>query len=221
MSTFMVLGGTGRTGRLVVDQALSRGHRVHAVVRNPSVLQDNPNLVQFTGTPEDTGVLRAAAAGADGVLFALNNSRSSDTPWAKPVSPPSFMTRVMANTLTVMQETGTRRIVVISAVGVGDSWPHTSPAFRALVRLSNIHHSYDDHNGVDRLLRDSAVDWTLLRAAGLSDRTAPGTVHAAAAGGGGEKFSLRIGRSELAGYALDVIEHGSLIGQAPTVWSTT
>ena len=41
----LVSGATGNVGRLVVEQALARGHEVVALARNPQNLQlEHPNL---------------------------------------------------------------------------------------------------------------------------------------------------------------------------------
>ena len=46
----LVLGGTGATGRLVVEQALADGHQVRALVRSPEKLTaSNPNLEVVVG----------------------------------------------------------------------------------------------------------------------------------------------------------------------------
>jgi uncharacterized protein YbjT (DUF2867 family) len=49
----VVLGATGRTGRLVVEQALMRGDEVVAYVRNPHGIATNPgfeiSVGQFCG----------------------------------------------------------------------------------------------------------------------------------------------------------------------------
>ncbi|WAR27715.1 hypothetical protein MAR_013419 [Mya arenaria] len=46
-----VLGATGRTGILVVREALARGHEVTAVVRNPDKLTDKHDNLQLDGSP--------------------------------------------------------------------------------------------------------------------------------------------------------------------------
>ena len=44
-----VIGATGRTGRLLLEQALGRGHRVTAFARNPSSLEPTANLEIVVG----------------------------------------------------------------------------------------------------------------------------------------------------------------------------
>lgn len=64
----VVLGATGRTGRLVVEQALMRGDEVVAYVRNPHGIAANPGLGITVGQLDDMLALTAAIDGADAVL---------------------------------------------------------------------------------------------------------------------------------------------------------
>ncbi|MGG7308828.1 NAD(P)H-binding protein [Curtobacterium sp. AB451] len=90
LSTLLVLGGSGRTGVHVLRQAVARGHRVRALVRNPDTVDAPADVELIEGTPANIDDIRRAAEGADAVVSALNNSRASDNPWASPSArPPS------------------------------------------------------------------------------------------------------------------------------------
>ncbi|MFJ9909879.1 NAD(P)-dependent oxidoreductase [Streptomyces sp. NPDC101152] len=132
MSNLLVLGGGGRTGIHVLKQAAVRGHRVRALVRNPDTVQAPAGGELIQGTPASIDDIRKAAKGTEAVLSSLNNSRASDNPWAKPVSPPMFMTDAARNTLTVMGEQDIRRIVLTSTQGAGDDWARLSPLVKAV-----------------------------------------------------------------------------------------
>lgn len=101
-------------------------------------------------------------------------ARASDNPWAKPTSPPAFMTNAVRHTLTVRAENDIRRIVITSAVGAGDSRRVANPLFRALLAVSNIKHGYRDHNGVGQLVRNPSADWTLSEPSPRPTRRLPG-----------------------------------------------
>ncbi|OAH14300.1 NAD(P)-dependent oxidoreductase [Streptomyces jeddahensis] len=217
MSHLLILGGTGRTGIHVLKEAAERGHHVRALVRNPDSVQAPAGVELIQGTPSNIDDIRKAAGGTEAVISALNNSRASDNPWAKPLSPPLFMTDATRNTLTVMQEEGIHRIVVTSTMGAGDDWARINPVFRALIKVSNLKAGFDDHHGVDRLLRASDVDWTLARAVALSDKPMSGALRAAEAGT--EKPGARINRGDLARFLLDTLEKDTWIRKAPLVWN--
>ncbi|NUW46852.1 NAD(P)-dependent oxidoreductase [Nonomuraea rhodomycinica] len=219
MSGLLILGGSGRTGIHVLRQAAARGHHVRALVRNPDAVHAPAGVDLIQGTPADIADLRKAAHGTEAVIVALNNSRASDNPWSKPVSPPGFMTDAIGNALAVMGELGIRRIVVTSTQGAGDDWNHLNPVVRAAISLSNLKAGFNDHHGVDREIRASGTDWTLARAMALSDKPAAGPVRAAERGT--MKPAARINRGDLADFLLDVVEQGTWIRKAPLVWNTT
>ncbi len=73
----LVLGATGRTGRLVVEQALAAGHTVTALVRSPQKLTtSNSNLRVVTGDVTDTSALAGAMERADAVISTLGGKGS-------------------------------------------------------------------------------------------------------------------------------------------------
>lgn len=71
----LVLGATGRTGRLFIHKALEEGHSVTAYVRNPdkalTLLGTHPNLTITPGDLNDTERLTAASAGQDVMVSIL------------------------------------------------------------------------------------------------------------------------------------------------------
>ncbi|MEU1272631.1 NAD(P)H-binding protein [Streptomyces sp. NPDC005799] len=217
MTDLLVLGGNGRTGSHVLTQAVARGHRVRALVRDPHTLQAPHGVELIQGTPSNIDDLRKAAQGCAAVISALNNSRASDNPWAKPVSPPMFMTEATRNTLAVMSEQDIRRVVVTSTQNAGDGRADLNPVFKAVVRFSTLKAGFDDHDGVDEVVRASDTDWTLVRAVLLTEGSIVTPVRAAEAGA--DKPGTRINRADLAGFLLDTVEQGTWIHKAPLVWN--
>lgn len=217
MTTLLVLGGSGRTGKHVLTQAAERGHRVRALVRNPDAVSTTPGVELVAGTPSRIDDIRRAAEGVDAVVSALNNSRASDNPWSKSVSPPMFMTDATRDTLAVMKQNGIRRIAVASTMGAGDSWRTLNPLFKGLIKISGIRHGYDDHHGVDEVVRASDVEWVMARSVALSDAPPRGPLHAALAGT--EKPGLSVSRAEVARFLLDSLEDDTWLRQAPLIWN--
>lgn len=217
MTTLLVLGGSGRTGIHVLSQAVERGHRVRALVRNPDAVVAHDSVELVAGTPARIDDICRAAEGADAVVSALNNSRASDNPWAKPVSPPMFMTDATRDTLTVMKENGIRRIAVASTQGAGDSWTALNPVMKGLIRISGLRHGFSDHDGVDAVVRASDAEWVMARSVALSDAPARGDVRAALVGT--EKPGLRISRADVARFLLDSLDDDTWLRQAPLIWN--
>src|SRR5260370_35880075 len=99
----LILGATGGTGRLVVEQALAAGHTVTALVRSPEKLAiRNSNLRVVAGRATDPEDVARALASADAVLSTLGGGGS-----------------VIADSTGAMGEAahkmGVRRVVVLSS----------------------------------------------------------------------------------------------------------
>lgn len=212
----LVLGGNGRTGRDVIDLALERGWGVNALVRRAdSIQQQSDQLAVTEGTPMQVDAVAKAMVGVDAVVSTLNNGRTSDNPWAKPTSPVDLMQVSVRNAIDNMYVQGIRRISVLSAAGVGDSFADSPWVFRQLIRRSNMRQAFDDHNAVDELLRQSDVDWTQARAMGLAGREPKGRLVLSYSKT--PKPGMMIARRTVAAFLLDSLTDDSLIGKAPVI----
>lgn len=115
--TILLLGAIGRTGRLVIDEALAQGHQVVVLARQPDTLEPRAGLTVLAGnTTVGTGV-QCALVGCSSIISTLNNNRTSDSPFANPVSAASFMTGVMRHVVATIKPQGVRHLAVVSAAG--------------------------------------------------------------------------------------------------------
>ncbi|KAB8229859.1 hypothetical protein ETB97_003550 [Aspergillus alliaceus] len=168
---FLVIGGSGRTGQLTIAELLRRGHKVTALVRKPSSMEDKTGLKLVQGTPTKIDDVRVAFQFdvPDGVIVTLSAPRASDSPFAAPTSPPRLMADCNANVVAVMKEYGVKKVVILQAFGVGESWKNMNCALQLLMKKSNMIYQYDDHNLTDREVRASGVDFVLVRPSRLVD----------------------------------------------------
>ena len=215
MSHFFLLGGSGRTGGHIIDHALGKGHTLAALVRDPAKLTPRAGLTAVQGTPMNRSDVDGAIDGADAVIVALNSTRRSDTPWAKPVSPPRLMADSVANATAAMTARGIRRIVVVSAFGVGDSLSRQPLLIRWMITRTNLSYTYADHNLVDTEIRNTDTDWTLLRPVAFNKEQGAGKI--AVTDIHGPRPSFSISRPAVAHFAVDVIDDGAYIRQAPII----
>jgi uncharacterized protein YbjT (DUF2867 family) len=212
----LLLGATGRTGRWVLEYALGIGHEVVALVRRPEKIAVASQSLRISrGTPEDSNDVSFALAGCDAVISTLNNNRSSDLPWAKPVSPPMFMVRSIGHTVSVMRARGVRRIVVVTALGAGDSFGQAPILTRTLLRRTNLRTVFADHDAQEALLRDSGLDWTCVRPAILTNR--PPIKPLVVSYSGEPRPGLTIGRASVARFLVDILAKPEFFGKAPIV----
>jgi uncharacterized protein YbjT (DUF2867 family) len=212
----LLLGATGRTGGLLLEQALGQGHEVVALVRDPGKLPAiSPGLTVVRGSPERAEDVGIAMTGCEAVLVTLNNNRSSDLPWAKPISPPHLIETSVRNAVAAMQVNGARRIVILSAAGVTDSFEHASWLIRFLIRNTNVGIGSADHDGADRYIRTTDTDWTLVRPVGLSNSDKDKNLVVSYANS--PKAAMMISRRHVAKFMLDSLDDSSLYGKAPVI----
>lgn len=206
----LIFGANGRTGQHVVDEALSRGHHVTALVRNASSLPPRDKLAIIQGSPMELSSIIAAieATGPndkpEAILITLNTARTSDNPFAKLISPPRLLTTSVSNALEAMKQHGIRKIVYLSAFGVGSSYPNMLSAMKLLMRYSNLGKAYEDHEEAEKVLRPSQVDWVIARPVMLTDKDQVAVVEhgedGATAG-----WVPSISRASVASYLIDAL----------------
>jgi uncharacterized protein YbjT (DUF2867 family) len=160
----VILGASGGVGHWVTRLAAADGHTVTALVR-PGRAFDPPRGVRvLRGSALDERDLANALAGQDALISCLGAQRTQSwNPWA-PLRPPAQVAEPSARAIvSVAPAARVRRIVVISAAGVGDSLVRTNAALRWLLRHSTVGAMYADLGRMEALLGASALDWVAVR----------------------------------------------------------
>ncbi|KAF2198583.1 NAD(P)-binding protein [Delitschia confertaspora ATCC 74209] len=214
----LVIGGTGRTGRLVIDELLQRGHTVSTLARNPGAIEAKPGLTVIQGTPLKIDNIRTAFQQhtPNAVIVTLNARRATDSPFAANISPPRFMADSVANTCKVMREHNVRKIVVMQAFGVGETWPNMSYMLRLLVKKSNMCYQFDDHNLVAEEIKTAGVVYVLPRPNILKDGEAE-EVREWPNHGKGVPMMGKISKKSVAKFLVDAAEMDKWNNSAPVL----
>ncbi len=200
-----VFGATGGTGQQIVAQALEAGHIVQALVRDPSRLAlTHPNLALTTGDVLDAQAVASTVQGADAVIVTLGNT-ANNPDWIV-----SDGTRVV---IAAMQEQQVRRLVVVSSIGVGDSKNQVPFAFKMLMSTV-LKKPMEDKERQEQLVRDSGLDWIIVRPGGLTDGPKTGAYKA---GADGSVKAGQISRADVADFVLKQLTDTTYLHQAPAV----
>jgi putative NADH-flavin reductase len=168
--TIAVIGANGHTGRLVVKDALARGHKVIAVTRaDHRSAPDVDNLTDARADVHDADALAHALHGADAVVSALGVGTSR--------APTDVYSTGVTNTLEAMTSNGATKLAVISAVPAAP-WAD-QPMLKRRIALPILQRifgaTYDDMRRMEALLLDTAeVDWISLRPPRLINKEAKG-----------------------------------------------
>lgn len=198
-----IFGATGGTGVELTSQALRRGHEVVALARRPEAVRiDHPRLRVIAGDVTVPGAADSVVEGADAVLSALGIGyhRYATTVYSAGI----------ANLLAAMGWAGTGRVLVVSTSSL--TLPGRDRLAEWLLARFVLHpmlrRPYADMLLMERLLAESAADWTVVRAARLTNGKFTGTWRVAEAGQLPGCWS--ISRADLATYLLDHVTDDSL-----------
>ena len=163
----LLLGATGRTGKLIIEEAIKRGHKISAIAGDPDKLK-NYDIEITQGTPYDYETVEKAINGCEAVINTLNVSRKSDSPWAPLRAPKDMISRSAFNAVQAMGKMGIRRFVALSTIGAGRSWKTSPGILKFIVSVSNLKHAFKDHGKQEEILENSSIDYTICRAPMLS-----------------------------------------------------
>lgn len=170
-SKILVLGATGGTGRSVVTQALARGHDVTALVRSLEKASGLKGAKLIVGDARDETALRQALKGRNAVVSALG------TP-ASPFREVTFLSTATRALVGAMKAEQVSRLVCITGLGAGDSVGHGGFLFDKVIFPLLLRKVYADKNRQEAILRDSGLDWTLVRPTILNDKPGRGAIRA-------------------------------------------
>lgn len=164
----LVLGATGKTGRLIVREALAKGHSVVALVRSKARGTDLSGAELVEGDARDEAALLRALEGCDGVVSSLGTGM---IPFRE-VTLLSAATRALVGAMT---RGGVRRLVCITGLGAGDSRGHGGLVYDRLILPVLLRNVYRDKDRQEVAIRASSLDWVIVRPVVLTDDPARGT----------------------------------------------
>jgi uncharacterized protein YbjT (DUF2867 family) len=166
----LVLGASGGCGQWATRLAHADGHAVTALVRPGTPFTPGDGVVVQRGSALDAADLARAVDGQEAVISCLGAQRiNARNPWS-PLEPPGPVAeRAAAVLVGALSGTPIRRVVAISAAGVGDSLPATNALMRWLIRSSTIGAMYADLAAMEAVYRASDLDWLALRPVTLTD----------------------------------------------------
>jgi putative NADH-flavin reductase len=187
----IIFGATGSIGRQLVNQALSEGHIVTAFAREASrVGIEHPNLRIALGDVMDPVSVENALQGHDAVLCSIGAGRKGNV-----------RAEGTRNIINAMEKLGIRRLICQSSLGVGDSRGNLNAFWKYLMFGLLLRPAYKDHVRQEDYVRQSNLDWTIVRPGAFTDGALTGQYRHGFSGTD-KTTKLKISRSDVADFML-------------------
>jgi putative NADH-flavin reductase len=207
-SKILVLGATGGTGRLIVDQAVARGDDVAVLVRSAEKAKDLKGAKIIVGDARDEAALRQAVKGRDAVVSALG------TP-AGPFKEVTLLSTATHALVKAMEAENVSRLVAITGIGAGDSAGHGGFLFDKLIFPLLLRNVYADKDRQEAIVKNSGLAWTLVRPSVLNNKPGRGAIKAI------EDLSDfhggSISREDVAKFVLDQVSADAWLRRSPLI----
>jgi hypothetical protein len=144
----VLFGATGTLGSRILDELVSRGHSVTAVIRDPAKLAGHENVVGTSGDILDAASVADAASGADVVVSAYG-----------PGPNPELLVKATESLIAGLTAAGVTRLVAVGGAGTLEVAPGVH-----LMNAPDFPEAWKGiafaHGNALQLLRASPLDWT-------------------------------------------------------------
>lgn len=161
----LVVGASQGTGAIVVKRAIAGGHRVTAFARSPEKLRlEHSCLDKRVGDFHDAASVAGAVAGHDAVIVT-----ASPTSLKGFREHPDFFSKGTRYVIDAMKTHGVKRLVLLSALGVGETYPLVSLPIRLLFIKGILKAAFRDHGVQEEMAKASGLEWVIARPGRLHD----------------------------------------------------
>ncbi|MBQ9311564.1 MAG: NAD(P)H-binding protein [Bacteroidales bacterium] len=159
----LMIGATGFVGSAILQELVSRGHNVTALVRNPEKVQENANIKVVKGDVADIDALIELAKGKDAIISAYNPG------WTNP----NIATLIEENypkILLAAKKSGVKRLLIVGGAGTLFCGPNLRVVDSGAIPqeiMGGVRPLGDFY--LNTLMNEKEIDWIFFSPAGSFD----------------------------------------------------
>jgi putative NADH-flavin reductase len=204
----VIFGANGKTGMLLVEQALAKGYQVIAYIRRPgSILIENPKLKIVIGNLNEPLKMKDTISGADACISALGGGSLTKHSIE--------MINGIKNIISIMEITKVQRLIYLSSLGANESRYLIPQPLRFILINIFLRVTLADHNTNEDNIRKSKLLWTIIRPGSLTDGQLTGDLKHGAENAK-MKGSVSISRANVASFIIQQLTDTTY--QQKAVW---
>lgn len=205
----LIIGASKGIGLETTRRALEAGYEVRALARSAAGIDlSNPKLEKMRGDALNRQDVEAALGGVDVVIVTLGVGVGE---LFQPIHLFSDATRVL---IAAMKARAVKRLICVTGFGAGDSRASISCLQRVPFQLV-FGRAYDDKTRQEQLIKESALDWTIVRPGVLTGGPRTGRYQVLR-----EPSTWRngiISRSDVADFLVRQIDDATFVHEAPVL----
>lgn len=201
-----VIGGTGKSGKYLVNRLLAQGFPIKLLHRNPENHPiPDPHIEWIKGDARDYASILKLVRGARAVISTLG----------QPKGEPSIFSQATRNVICAMDECGVSRYIVTTGLNVDVPGDLKGEKTKAATQWMKTHYpeTTADKQVELQLLSDSHVDWTLVRLPLIELTDASWPLHISLTDMPGDKISA----TDLADFLISQLSDRTYIRRAPFI----
>jgi putative NADH-flavin reductase len=151
-----VIGGTGKSGKYLVQRLLTQAFPIKMLVRNPDTCQVKSPLVE---------IIQGDARNAEDVRSLIEECQAVISTLGQPKGEAPVFSQATTNVIRSMNECGIKRYILITGLNVDTAFDKKNPktVFATEWMKNNYPETTADKQREFELLTESDIDWTLVR----------------------------------------------------------
>ncbi|WP_296698394.1 NAD(P)H-binding protein [Algoriphagus sp.] len=209
-NTIAVIGGTGKSGTYLVKELLRRDYNVRLLVRNPKKVPDFKEKVDVIfGDASSKSQIHELLKGADAVISCLG--------LGIPLSSKTIFKETTENVVNLLKARNKSRYIILSGLHVDTEMDQKGDNTKAATAYMYSNYPVSTQNKQDEyeLLRDSNIQWTLVRSSYIELTDHKSEYCNSIVDCLGQKISA----SSLAEFLVDQLESNEYLKKAPFIWN--
>jgi putative NADH-flavin reductase len=202
----VVFGATGTVGKEVVKQGLEQGHTVTAFCRDCTKLdiQEHPRLVKVRGDVFRYEEVAGAMKRQEVVCVVLGSGKQRNS---------TVRSEGTLNIIKAMKAHGVQRLICQTTLGAGESRANLNFFWKYIMFGWFLKKVYLDHELQEQYVRDSGLDWTLVRPGAFTNGEKTG-VYKQGFGPAEPALKLKISRADVADFHMRQLTSEAYIRKA-------
>ena len=204
--TIAIVGGTGTVGKHVAATAIKQGYSVRILARRPERVQlKSPHAIIIEGNVSDETAIRSLLAGSNAVVNAFG----------QPMRDKPIYSEVTLRLLKTMKEAGIRRYIGVAGGSLDIEGDRKSWMNRMGARLFRLLYGdfIRDRQRELGVLRDSDLDWTLVRLPFVHERDVMKSVKV-------DQYDMpgtKISNTHIARFLVDQVQDAAFLRSTPFI----